>query len=160
MNRRSIIIAAVIVAVAVGVVALMRQDQPTRSTSSRTPVARTPATSSGQSASTVGHVPAHYDSPPSASSLGLTLPPERFTGMTKEAYQVAREIPETLAQLPCYCHCDESVGHKSLQSCFVDTHAASCATCVGEALTAHQLQKQGLSPSQIRERIIAEYGGE
>jgi hypothetical protein len=27
-----------------------------------------------------------------------TLPPEKFTGMTRNAYQAAREIPQTLAQ--------------------------------------------------------------
>jgi len=80
--------------------------------------------------------------------------------MTREAYKVAGEIPQTLAQLPCYCHCDEGFGHKSLQSCFVDDHAAHCAICTEEALAAYKLQKQGLTPAQIRERIIAEYSQE
>ena len=67
-------------------------------------------------------------------------------------------IPQTIAQLPCYCHCDRGFGHKSLHSCYVDGHASSCAVCVEEVLTAYRLQKQeGLSPAQIRERIIAEY---
>jgi hypothetical protein len=69
-------------------------------------------------------------------------------------------IPQTLAQLPCYCHCDESIGHKSLYSCFVDEHASQCAVCVREALTAYQLQSQGLAPAKIRERIIAEYSAQ
>ena len=102
-------------------------------------------------------VPAHYDVTPSISSLRPTLSPEKFTGLTKDAYRIAGEIPQTLAQLPCYCHCDEGFGHKSLQSCFVDEHAAHCAVCVNEALAAYRLQKQGLTAPQIRERIIAEY---
>jgi hypothetical protein len=103
-------------------------------------------------------VPAHYDVPPSLGSLKPTLAPEGFIGVTKEAYQAAREIPETLAQLPCYCHCDKSMGHKSLHSCFEDDHASHCAVCVAEALTAYRLQKeQRLSAAQIRDRIITQY---
>ncbi|HEX8069291.1 MAG TPA: CYCXC family (seleno)protein [Pyrinomonadaceae bacterium] len=105
-------------------------------------------------------MPAHYETTPSLGSLAPTLRPEQFTGMTREAYRVAGEIPQTLAQLPCYCHCDQSFGHKSLQSCFVDDHAAHCAVCVNEALAANQLQKQGLTPAQIRDRIVAEYSQE
>jgi hypothetical protein len=54
-----------------------------------------------------------YYAPPRPGSLKPTLPAEGFIGVTKEAYQAAREIPETLAQLPCYCHCDKSMGHKA-----------------------------------------------
>jgi hypothetical protein len=86
-----------------------------------------------------------------------TLSPERFIGPTRDAYRVALEIPETLAQLPCYCHCDMSMGHKSLHSCYEDMHASQCAVCVSEALMAYDLQKNGLTPAQIRERIITIY---
>ncbi|HEX9422197.1 MAG TPA: CYCXC family (seleno)protein [Pyrinomonadaceae bacterium] len=103
-------------------------------------------------------VPTHYEQPPSLSSLGPTLSPDKFIGMTRAAYQAAQEIPQTIAQMPCYCHCDRSLGHKSLHSCFEDDHAAHCAVCAGEALMAYKLQKeQKLSVAQIRERIIAEY---
>src|SRR6185369_11225725 len=62
---------------------------------------------------------------------------------------VAQTMP---AQLPCYCHCDRGMGHKSLHSCFEDDHAASCATCINEALLARKLEKeQKLSPAQIRD---------
>jgi len=103
-------------------------------------------------------VPAHHETLPSLISLGPTLAPQRFIGKTKEAYQVARKIPQTLAQLPCYCYCDQSVGHKSLHSCFEDAHAASCAVCVDEALMAYKLEtEQKLTPKQVREVIIAKY---
>ena len=36
-------------------------------------------------------------------------------------------------------------------------HAAHRAVCVSEALAAYKLQKQGLTPARIRERITAEY---
>jgi hypothetical protein len=92
-----------------------------------------------------------------AQGLPPTLQPEQFFGPTRDAYRAAKEIPETIAQLPCYCHCDQSLGHKSLHSCFQDTHASQCAVCVNEALIAYSMQKSGMTPAQIRERIIAQY---
>ena len=106
------------------------------------------------------HVPAHYETEPAKGSLAPTLAPEQFTGLAREAYRAVREDPQLIAQMPCYCHCDEGFGHKSLQSCFVDDHAAHCDICVKEALAAYKLRKeQGLTPAQIRERIIAQYSG-
>ena len=103
-------------------------------------------------------IPAHFEVAPSKSSLGPTLAPEKFTGITRDAYRAVREIPVTIAQLPCYCHCDKGFGHKSLYSCFEDDHAAHCAVCVNEALLALKLEKeQKLTPAQIRETIVAQY---
>lgn len=103
-------------------------------------------------------VPAHYDNAASARPFKPTLDPDLFTGITRQAYQVAQEIPETLAQLPCYCYCDQGFGHKSLHSCYETDHSAHCATCVDEALMAYQLQKeQKLTPAQIRDRIIERF---
>ena len=102
-------------------------------------------------------VPA-FEMAPVRANLGPTLDPERFTGLTRDAYRAVRAIPVTIAQLPCYCHCDEGFGHKSLYSCFEDDHAAHCAVCVNEALLALMLEKdQKLTPAQIRERIVAQY---
>jgi hypothetical protein len=104
-------------------------------------------------------IPAHFEVAPAKSSLGPTLPPEKFYGKTKDAYRMVREIPQTIAQLPCYCHCDRGFGHKSLYSCFEDDHASHCAVCVDEALMAYKLEKEEkLGPTQIRDRIIAQYG--
>ena len=104
-------------------------------------------------------LPAHFEVPPSKSSLGPTLDPGSFTGITRDAYRAAREIPVTLAQLPCYCHCDQGFGHKSLYSCFESEHASHCAVCVNEALLAHKLDKEGkLTPAQIRDRIVEQFG--
>jgi hypothetical protein len=104
-------------------------------------------------------VPAFFKEAPSRSSLGPTLAPEKFEGLTRDAYRAVREIPVTIAQMPCYCHCDRGMGHKSLYSCFEDDHAAHCAVCVNEALMAHKLEKeQKLTAPQIRDRIMAQFG--
>ena len=99
-----------------------------------------------------------FTSAPSRNSLAPTLDPEVFTGITRDAYRAVKQIPTTIAQLPCYCHCDEGMGHKSLYSCFEDDHASHCAVCVNEALLALRLEReQKLTPAQIRERIVEQY---
>lgn len=95
-----------------------------------------------------------------AKNLKPTLSPERFQGNVRAAYAAVREIPETIAQLPCYCHCDRSAGHKSLYSCFLDEHGANCTTCTDSALMAYKMEKeQKMTPEQIREALIKEYSG-
>ena len=103
-------------------------------------------------------IPAHYETEPPRISLAATLEPGKFIGKTRDAYRIAREAPQLIAQLPCYCHCDRGLGHKSLHSCYVDDHAAHCAVCVDEVLIAYDLQKRGLSPQQIREEIVKQFG--
>ena len=128
-------------------------EQPKPNQSAKSSPASSTATESQRA-----RVPAHFDSAPPRESLGPTLNAAMFTGKTRQAYEVAKEIPQTLAQLPCYCHCDRGMGHKSLHSCFEDDHAAHCAVCVDEALLAYRLEKtEGLSAAQVRERIISQY---
>lgn len=52
-----------------------------------------------------------------------TLDPALFVGKAALAHQVARDMPDTLDQLYCYCECDKHLGHKSLLSCYTDGHA-------------------------------------
>ena len=112
---------------------------------------------SHQASRTTARVPAYQDTSQVA-NLEPTLPASAFTGKARDAYAAATEIPETLAQLPCYCHCDQSFGHKSLHSCFVDDHASQCAVCVDEALLAYRLQKEeGMTPERVRQVIVDKY---
>lgn len=53
------------------------------------------------------------------------LDPARFSGKAAAAYQVAREIPDVLDQLTCYCACGSEYGHVSLLSCYTDGHGAT-----------------------------------
>lgn len=106
-------------------------------------------------------IPAHFkDAASVPKPLPPTLSPDQFTGeQVKKAYRVAKEIPETLAQLPCFCYCDRGFGHKSLHSCYEDDHSAGCSTCTDEALMAFQLQReQGLSVPEVRAKIIEKFG--
>jgi hypothetical protein len=121
-------------------------------------VTRMPPSSTMPQSTTPSHnVPAHFNAPPAASELGPVLASAQFTGKTREAYEAVTQIPATIAQMPCYCHCDRGMGHKSLHSCFEDDHAAHCAVCIDEALMVYRLQKEGLSATEIRDRIIARF---
>jgi len=55
--------------------------------------------------------------------LPKTLDPGLFRGKANKAYQIAKEIPEVLAQMPCFCECDV-YGHENLLDCFIDSHGA------------------------------------
>ena len=105
-----------------------------------------------------GRVPAFFATAPDPATLQPTLSPQLFTGNIRLAYQAAKEIPQTLAQLPCYCHCDRGHNHKSLHSCFETEHGENCGICIGEALMAYNLQKQGVGVTEIRNKVIAAYG--
>ncbi|MBI5047895.1 MAG: hypothetical protein HZB54_02940 [Deltaproteobacteria bacterium] len=86
-----------------------------------------------------------------------TLSPVRFTGKTALTYEIAREIPEILDSLHCYCECKKHFGHKSLLTCYVDDHAAFCDVCMDEAIRAYELFKQGKDILTIRKTIDREF---
>ena len=153
--KRTITLMIIGVAI-IGVVAFAltrRPEQPAQTDKAAHSAEHAPPASDAKS------IPAHYEQEPPRSSLATTLDPEKFDGKTRDAYRIVREAPQLIAQLPCYCYCDRGFGHKSLHSCYVDDHAAHCAVCVDEVLSAYNLQKRGLSPQQIRDEIVAEYGG-
>jgi Protein of unknown function with PCYCGC motif len=95
-----------------------------------------------------------------AAANGLTLNPDLFQGETHAAYLVAQQHPELLAQLDCYCGCEQHEGHKNLLDCFRTNHGATCATCTGEAVTAGQLYDNGTPVDQIRAILHQRYGHE
>ena len=98
------------------------------------------------------------DASGTGATVGLTQDPELYRGDTRQAYIVARDHPDLLAQLDCYCGCEQHEGHKNLLDCFRTNHGASCDICMGEALTAGQMLAQGTPIDQIREALRARYG--
>ncbi len=94
-----------------------------------------------------------------SSNLRKTLDPMQFTGEVREAYKIAQENPDLLAQLHCWCGCDRTDGHKNLLDCYRGHHAASCAICTGEVLEAKKLFDQGASIETIRAALKARYAG-
>jgi len=84
-----------------------------------------------------------------------TLDPERFAKLpereVQQGYEIARKIPATLDRIHCFCECAESpmFRHKTLLTCFTDTHAAGCGICLSEARLAYDLKAKGLSDDEI-----------
>jgi hypothetical protein len=105
-------------------------------------------------------IPAYNATPP---AKGEKLPPilkkEQLWGENAQypfqthAYELAAKIPAVIHQQPCYCHCDR-MGHKSLRSCFENTHGAQCSTCLKELYYSYSQNKKGKTATQIRDGII------
>ena len=81
----------------------------------------------------------------------------------RQAYEYAASSQQILQFMPCYCGCG-GLGHEDNLSCFVaqfardgwvvlDAHAAACGTCVGIALDAMALERQGVGVREIRRSI-------
>jgi hypothetical protein len=160
--KRNLIVGLMIFAVAFIAIEVWSTKQQNRTSITANPIedhspsnATLPAT---HNHAAMNRIPAHYDIASLPNTLRGTLAPELFTGNVQLAYRAAKEIPQTLSQLPCYCQCDMSKGHKSLHSCFEDDHGENCGICIGEAVMAYNLERQRLKPAQIRERIIQAYG--
>lgn len=98
------------------------------------------------------------DSNAAGASASLTQDPSLYEGETRQAYIVARDHPELLAQFDCYCGCEQNEGHKNLLDCFRTNHGASCDICTGEAVTAGKMVAQGTPIDQIRDALRARYG--
>jgi Protein of unknown function with PCYCGC motif len=76
---------------------------------------------------------------------------------TRSAYQAAKDIPEVLEQLPCFCGCMTSFGHKNNLFCFKDQHGSGCTICQDIALDARKMHDQGMPIAQIQDNIKAKY---
>jgi hypothetical protein len=104
-------------------------------------------------------IPAFHSAPPKG-SLPPLLPEDQRTGIyfTRHyqtvAYQMAAAVPTVIYQQPCFCWCSRAMGHKSLYSCFQDSHGATCTVCMSEAAFAYQQTRLGKTPAEIRAAII------
>ena len=111
--------------------------------------------------SDANQVPAyHKTAPPKAAKLPPIMPAGERIGPAfqhdyqEHAYELAAKIPKVIYQLPCYCYCDRTVGHKSLHSCYESAHAAHCSACLKELYFAYMETKKGKTPAQIRAAIV------
>jgi hypothetical protein len=82
-----------------------------------------------------------------------------------EHYSFAAAHEAELREVPCFCGCEEFLGHRDLYDCFVradgagwDAHAAGCGVCIGEAITARELLDAGQSPTELRDAVVEQFG--
>lgn len=80
-------------------------------------------------------------------------------------YLAAEADPVTYQEVPCFCGCEEFLGHRHLYDCFVraddqgwDAHAAGCGICIAESITVQELLVEGHDDPTIRGAVIAQYG--
>lgn len=85
------------------------------------------------------------------SDITETMSPESFYEVAR-AYAIAKEIPETLEKIGCFCPCYRS-GHANLLDCYKDEHASRCRICLEEALAAGDLSAQGVAEDEICETV-------
>jgi hypothetical protein len=81
------------------------------------------------------------------------LNPATFVGQAAVGYTAAQACPQMLAQLFCYCGCDETDKHSSLLDCFTTDHGADCPICTEEAVIAARMKKEGKSIAQVQQAI-------
>ena len=56
----------------------------------------------------------------------ITLPPEQFTEPeVHQAYQAAKEAPEALETVACYCGCYSDARHRNNLDCYKDNHGVT-----------------------------------
>ena len=122
---------------------------------------RTSGTDSADSTASTGtSIADKFDGNKGHATLISTLDPAQFTGKARAAYQAAKEIPEILVELPCFCGCMDSkeLGHKNNLYCFADTHGNICDLCQTIALEAKEMHRKGLPIETIRSNIRKTYG--
>src|SRR3954447_19643418 len=108
MKKNWLLIAGIALLLAAAVLMVTSSNKQSPVTATQTTAPQTPAPSHHEHSTSAAAqaVPAHFEVPPSKSLLGPTLNPDSFNGPVRDAYRAVREIPVTIAQLPCYCHCD------------------------------------------------------
>ncbi len=81
-------------------------------------------------------------------------------------YEGARAHIATFEEIPCFCGCQEMLGHRHLGDCFVrpdgsglEAHALGCGVCLGEAAQVIQAIDAGVvDPVEIREAVVSTWG--
>lgn len=95
---------------------------------------------------------------------GILAPQDVPPGLAAH-YQAAQDHQETFEAVPCFCGCEEMLGHRHLGDCFVradgrglEAHALGCGVCLGEAQQVMDLVAAGIEdPDEIRDAVVAEW---
>jgi uncharacterized protein with PCYCGC motif len=87
----------------------------------------------------------------------VTLNPAAFASdpEVQQSYQAAKNVPEVLEHLACYCGCFGNAGHRNNLDCFKDSHGTGCSLCRMIALEGERQAKLGTPIPQIK-RIVDE----
>jgi hypothetical protein len=101
-----------------------------------------------------GSVPSYHAYVLLAPYPATVNPKQFYDALAQNAYRMAAKIKPVLFQMPCYCHCDRNMGHKSLLDCYGGTHGSVCDVCLKEGIFTYEQTNKGKTPAQIRAAII------
>ncbi|MBY0549166.1 MAG: PCYCGC domain-containing protein [Candidatus Obscuribacterales bacterium] len=85
------------------------------------------------------------------------LDPSRFFGQAMIGYAAAKNAPEVMAKLFCYCGCDITDSHISLLDCFTSIHGVDCHICQEEAVLALKMTRDSKTVSDIQKAVDETY---
>lgn len=88
---------------------------------------------------------------------------------TVAAYSAAVMHPDVLAEVPCLCGCQQSLGHRNNLDCYVagagandvtvySTHGIGCRVCQTITQLALDGASRGLSGPQLRDLVLEHFG--
>jgi hypothetical protein len=69
-------------------------------------------------------------------------------------YRFARANAGAYEQVPCFCGCQDMLGHRNLEDCFVtpdsawESHASGCQVCIDESQMVMRMMGRGLGPER------------
>lgn len=102
------------------------------------------------------------DAAPAAASPTVNL--ADLPDATANVYRYAADHALHFTDIPCYCGCEKSLGHRNLADCFVnaagdwDAHASGCGVCTAEAIAAREQLDAGVAIAEVRQSIIDRFG--
>ena len=111
---------------------------------------------SGEGSATSAGVSVHRMTPP----LNLSSVSEPVAGH----YRYAKSHMAEFRQVPCWCGCQQFLGHHDLADCFVradgkwEAHAAGCGVCIGEATIAERMLGEGRSAADVKATVDSQFG--
>jgi hypothetical protein len=90
-----------------------------------------------------------------------TLNPNTFADPeVRDAYQAAKDAPEVLEHLACYCGCFREANHRNNLDCFKDMHGTQCALCRAIAIEGRRERGQGIPIEQIKHNVDEKWAPE
>jgi hypothetical protein len=171
--KRSVSIAAVLLAVVVSAVWSVRASGQAEAVLPTHVHATQPAQSKSQSVTAQAAKPLgpHKQANLPPLPFGPRDPLPRPTQVVAQVFQFAAEHPEVLAYVPCFCGCDH-MGHKGNDDCFVKSRAANgdvlqwephgteCQVCIDVGQMSMQMYSSGASVRDIRTAVEKKYAGQ
>ncbi len=109
--------------------------------------------------------PAPAQAPASAQPAPSGFQLDGLPSMMVQHYGFARANADVYGQIPCFCGCQDMLGHRNLEDCFVtpdgawESHASGCQVCIQESQMLMRMMGRGMDPGAMHDRIVASFGG-